>query len=72
LKKVAKEFITSIITVILAIFAIAIFISSGAGLLFYAAVAIAMIFGFYNAWLISVLDIGTKERTPKSLKYKNR
>jgi 4-hydroxybenzoate polyprenyltransferase len=54
LGKYTKEFFTSLATVILAILAIALFISSGAGSAFYIVIAIAIIFGFYNAWLISV------------------
>ncbi len=73
MKKLAKEFVTSLITIILAILAIAIFISSGGSLLFYVAVAIAIIFGFYNAWLIS--NTGSETAKPavrKRLKGRKR
>lgn len=53
LKKLTKEFATSLLTVILAILAIALYISSGGTILFYFAVALAIVVGFYNAWLIS-------------------
>ncbi len=56
MRKFTKEFVTSLITIILAIIAIALFISSGSTLLFYVAVAIALAFGFYNAWMISLLE----------------
>ena len=56
MKKIAKEVITSLITVILAILAIAIYISSGGKPLFYIALFIALAFGFYNLWLISVTE----------------
>lgn len=54
MKKLTKEFITSLITVILAILAIGLFISSGGSLLFYVAITLTIIIGFYNAWLISL------------------
>ncbi|MDE1871254.1 MAG: hypothetical protein KGI06_03375 [Candidatus Micrarchaeota archaeon] len=67
MERLTKEFATSLITVILAILAIAIFISSGGGMLFYVAVAIAILFGFYNAWLISTAKPGkaAPETRPK-------
>jgi hypothetical protein len=65
LRKVSKELITSSITVILAIFAIALFISSGGTLFFYGAVGLAIIFGLYNAWLISALETPGSKPTPK-------
>ncbi len=71
MKKFAKEFMTSLITVILAILAIGLFISYGATLLFYVAIGIAIIFGFYNAWLISLSESGGAPAT-KRLKAKSR
>lgn len=68
MKKLAKEFITSLITVVIAILAIALYIHSGGSLIFYAAVVLAMIVGFYNAWLISRGEVGNIE--PKSLVQK--
>lgn len=62
LRKLTREFATSLATVILAIFAIALFISSGGTALFYAAVAVALAFGFYNAWLISTSEDSGKIR----------
>lgn len=59
MRKFTKEFITSFISVILAILAIGLFISSGGTILFYVAVAIALAFGFYNVWLISLTDSET-------------
>ena len=53
MKKLTNEFVTSLITIILAILAIGIFIYSGGSILFYAVIAIAIIFGFYNVWLVS-------------------
>ena len=53
MRKPSIEFYTSLITVILAISAIAIFIRSGGHLLFYITVIIAIAFGLYNIWRIS-------------------
>ena len=68
MKKLAREFITSFITVVIAILAIALYIHSGGTPIFYAAVAIAIIVGFYNAWLISrgeIKEIETKPSEPQ-------
>jgi preprotein translocase subunit SecF len=65
LEKLNKEFVTSLITVILAILAIAVFIHSGASLLFYCTMAIALVVGFYNAWQISVIEGRTEKPKPK-------
>jgi preprotein translocase subunit SecF len=56
LKSINREFITSLLTVILAILAIALFIYSGATPLFYCTMAIALVVGFYNAWQISNIE----------------
>lgn len=56
MNKITREFVTSVVTVILAIFAIAVFIGSGGSLLFYVVVFVAMALGFYNAWLISAAE----------------
>lgn len=47
------EIITSLATIVFAILAIGLFISSGGSAAFYAAMAIALVVGFFNAWLIS-------------------
>ncbi|MDE1868496.1 MAG: hypothetical protein KGH60_00820 [Candidatus Micrarchaeota archaeon] len=49
----SKEFAMSALTVILVIIAIVTFIYSGASLIFYAVVLIALIVGFSNTWLLS-------------------
>lgn len=54
--KLSREFATSLLTVAFAILAIAIFIRSGASLVFYVLVLIAIVIGFFNAWLISESD----------------
>ena len=51
--RLETEFFTSLATVVFAILAIALYITSGAGAAFYAAVALAIIIGFLNAWMIS-------------------
>ncbi|MGD0729277.1 MAG: hypothetical protein ABR981_04335 [Candidatus Micrarchaeaceae archaeon] len=56
MKKLAKELITSFVTVILGILAVALFIYSGSSLVFYVVVVMTMIIGFYNAWLISLTE----------------
>ena len=66
MEKLEKEFITSLITVIVAISAIGLFISSGGSILFYITVAIAIIVGFYNAWLISQKPAEKTTQTPSS------
>jgi 4-hydroxybenzoate polyprenyltransferase len=55
LKKLTKELLASLITVILAVLAIGLYISYG-GWVFYVAITIAIAFGFYNAYLISVSE----------------
>ncbi len=71
MKKLAREFITSMMTVILAILAIALYIYSGGTLVFYAVVVIAILVGFYNAWLISRGELQeAKETTPEPRKRK--
>jgi preprotein translocase subunit SecF len=75
LKKLAREFITSFITVVIAILAIALYIHSGGTLVFYAAVVIAIIVGFYNAWLISrgeIHEIEAKPQAPQNQKRARR
>lgn len=49
----SKEFAMSALTVVLVIIAIVTFIYSGASLVFYAVVLIALIVGFSNTWLLS-------------------
>lgn len=72
MKKLANEFITSLITVVIAILAIALYIHSGGTPVFYAAVAIAIIVGFYNAWLISRGEAGETEAKPKEPQRRKR
>jgi len=75
LKKLAREFITSFITVVIAILAIALYIHSGGTLVFYAEVVIAIIVGFYNAWLISrgeIHEIEAKPQAPQNQKRARR
>ena len=75
MKKLAREFITSFITVVIAILAIALYIHSGGTLVFYAAVVIAIIVGFYNAWLISrgeIHEIEAKPQAPQNQKRARR
>jgi hypothetical protein len=43
----------SIVIVALMVYAVALFITSGAGKLFYAVVIIDLIISFFNAWMIS-------------------
>jgi hypothetical protein len=63
LKTLEREFITSLITVILAILSIAIYIIYRSRLIFYVVVGITIAFGLYNVWLISRLE---KEPTGSS------
>ncbi|HIH50508.1 MAG: hypothetical protein ABSE71_04775 [Candidatus Micrarchaeaceae archaeon] len=73
MKKLAREFITSLITVILAILAIALYIHSGGTLVFYTVVVIAILVGFYNAWLISRGELKeVRETRPAPRKLKRR
>jgi 4-hydroxybenzoate polyprenyltransferase len=65
LKKLAREFITSLITVVVAILAIALYIHSGGTPVFYVIIVIAMLVGFYNAWLISRSEVPEAEQKPK-------
>lgn len=51
--QIQYELLTSSATVVLAIVAILIFIYSGATALFYVFVLLALVIGFFNAWLIS-------------------
>ncbi len=53
MERIAAEVLTSLATVVLAILAVVVFIYYGAGTLFYVIVAVALIVGFYNAWMIS-------------------
>ena len=50
---IETEMITSIATIVLVILCIAVFIAYGGGAIFYAVVAITLIVGFANAWLIA-------------------
>lgn len=72
MKNLNKEFVTSLITVILAILAIAVFIYSGASLLFYCTMAIALVVGFFNAWQISLIEGKTEKPKRKATKSKSR
>lgn len=73
LEKITKEFVTSLITIILAIFAIAIFISSGGTILFYVSISIAIVFGFLNVWLVSkTVSNGAAKIAPKNRKGKRK
>jgi preprotein translocase subunit SecF len=72
LKKLAREFITSFITVVIAILAIALYIHSGGTPVFYVAVVIAIIVGFYNAWLISRGEIHETEAKPREPQNQKR
>ncbi len=47
------ELAFSLLTIVLAILAIAIFIYYGAGVAFYIVVVLAIAIGFVNAWLVS-------------------
>ncbi|MGI0100349.1 MAG: hypothetical protein ACREBH_01325 [Candidatus Micrarchaeaceae archaeon] len=74
MRRITKEIVTSSITIILAILAIALFISSGGTLIFYAVLSIAIILGIYNAWLISVAESNSAETSrhrPASRKPKS-
>ena len=53
----------SVLTVALAIIAIVMFIYTGASATFYAAVAVAIVVGMINAWLISKTSV---EEPPKA------
>ncbi len=72
MEKIGREFITSLITVILAILAVAVYIYFGANLLFYSAMAIALVFGFYNAWLISSLEASIESGSGKKATPRKR
>jgi hypothetical protein len=61
MERIAAEVLTSLATVALAILAVVVFIYYGAGALFYAVVAVALIVGFYNAWMISKAESGIPE-----------
>lgn len=50
---IETEMITSIATIVLVICCIAVFIAYGGGAIFYAVVAVTLIVGFANAWLIA-------------------
>lgn len=53
MEKIEVELVSSLVTIVLAILAVAVFIYHGAGALFYATVIVAMAVGFLNAWLIT-------------------
>lgn len=55
-RAIELELITSLVTIILVILSIAIFIKYHAGVLFYLIIAVTLVFGFLNAWLISTID----------------
>lgn len=54
----------SIVVVALMIYAVALFITSGAGALFYAVVIIDLIISFFNAWMITT---GRYERVEEAV-----
>jgi 4-hydroxybenzoate polyprenyltransferase len=54
------EVITSILTIVFALLAIAVFIGYGAGVAFYLLFVIALAVGLYNTWIIS-----KEQQTPK-------
>jgi ABC-type transport system involved in Fe-S cluster assembly fused permease/ATPase subunit len=62
MERIAAEILTSLATVALAILAVVVFIYYGAGALFYAVVVVALVVGFYNAWMISKAESGIPER----------
>lgn len=65
--KIELEMITSIMTVILVILAVAIFIKYHARTLFYIVVVITLILGFLNAWLISTVgERGARMSIPRA------
>lgn len=64
LEKIAKEFVTSLVTIVIAILAIAIFISSGSTIIFYVTVFIAIVIGLYNVWLISTVGSRNERARP--------
>lgn len=75
MRKLTKEFIISLLTVLLGILAIGLFIHSGASIWFYAAIIIAIIVGFYNAWLISRPETADDRKgapVPRKFKRKRR
>jgi hypothetical protein len=72
LEKPKREFLTSLITIILAIFAIAVFISSGATILFYVLISIAVAFGFFNVWLISQAVSGAQRHAAAKVQKKRK
>jgi len=53
MQKIEVELVSSLLTIALAILAVAVFIYHGAGALFYATVLVALAVGFLNAWLIT-------------------
>ena len=67
MERIARELFSSLATVALAILAVAVFIYYGAGALFYAIVAVALIIGFYNAWLISKSEPESEEKAQKAV-----
>ncbi len=62
MERITVELLSSLATVALAILAVVIFIYYGAGALFYVIVAVALIVGFYNAWLLSKSEAGAPAR----------
>ncbi len=54
------EMMTSILTIVFAVLAIAVFIGYGAGVAFYLLFLVALAVGLYNTWIIS------KERPRKA------
>ena len=50
---IETEMLTSLATIVLVILCIGVFIAYGAHLTFYALVALALVVGFANAWMIA-------------------
>ena len=74
---IETEMATSLATIILVILCIIVFIAYGAGLLFYGAVALTLILGFANAWLIAkggkaAAGTGEPARRPKPRRRRGR
>lgn len=75
-KRIGIELLTSLITIVLVILAIAVFIKYRAGTLFYSLVVLALAMGFLNTWLIATLEErgrGTKmEGTARTRKRRRK
>jgi hypothetical protein len=56
-KIIETELLTSLITIVVVILAVAVFIKYRAGMLFYSLVVLALAIGLLNAWLIATLEV---------------